>query len=156
MDSCPTCSVVHAALPDHDLSIITNSGAELLRRAVQIALGVAAAALLGGLAVDVANPPKTNTINASYAFDVTGPNQVAGFADYVFVGRVLDGGSTLEWQEGIYTDFRISVLPAPIKGRVPAEVVVRQLGGTLGEDTWVLEDQPAGRLALIWLRPWQR
>lgn len=73
---------------------------------------------------------------------MTDPNQVAGFADYVFVGRVLDHGSTLEWQEGIYTDFRISVLSAPIKGQVPAEVVVRQLGGTLGADTWVLEDQP--------------
>lgn len=86
--------------------------------------------------------PRPTPINASYAFDVTDPNQVAGFADYVFVGRVLDDGSTVEWQEGIYTEFRISVLSSPFKGQLPAEVVVRQLGGTLGEDTWVLEGQP--------------
>lgn len=113
-----------------------------MRRAVHLTVGLAIAALLGSVAVDVANPPEINTISASYAFDMTDPNQVAGFADFVVLGRVLDNGTTVEWQEGIYTDFRIAVLGVPIKGQLPAEVVVRQLGGTLGEDTWVLEDQP--------------
>lgn len=111
------------------------------RLVILLATGVAAAAR-GVVAVDAANPPQTFTIEASYAFDVTDPEQLAGFADYVFIGRVVGKAGAVEVDERVFTDFQVDVDGPQLKGRLPNDVVVRQIGGTVGEDTWVLEDQP--------------
>lgn len=113
-----------------------------MRRLLTAVIALAALAAVGVLAVDAANPPQTYTIEASYAFDVSDPAQLAGFADQVFIGRVVDGGTAVEVDEQVFTDFRVRVDGAPMKGQLPEQVTVRQIGGTSGEDTWTLQDQP--------------
>ncbi|MCY7287031.1 MAG: hypothetical protein LH624_01950 [Cryobacterium sp.] len=99
--------------------------------------------LFGGgfVAWDVAHPPKTITIESSYAFDVTNPEYLAGNADIIAVVTVLDNGAPFVRPEGVWTDYAVKI-DQTLKGEIPATATVRQAGGVDGEETFVIEDQP--------------
>lgn len=114
-------------------------------------LAIGLATLAGIVALDVSDPPETFSIDTSYAFDVSDPRLVAGSAEFVFFGRVTGTGTPVLVDEWVHTDFQVAVEGQPLKGTLPLQVLVRQLGGTLGEDTWVLHDQPLLRAGETYL-----
>jgi len=99
------------------------------------------AALAGVIVSSLGNRGETYIISASYAFDVSDPEQLAGYANDIFIGRVVGPGKSVELGGEVYTDYRV-VVQERLKGRVVDTVTVRQTGGTAEGDTWVLEDQP--------------
>lgn len=84
-------------------------------------------------------PGKTYVIRSSYAFDVNDTRQLAGQADALFVGTVSRVAGV---EKGPQTIFAVAVEEV-LKGDLNGTVLVRQLGGTVGKDTWVLDDQAA-------------
>ncbi|WP_420878986.1 hypothetical protein [Rhodococcus sp. (in: high G+C Gram-positive bacteria)] len=81
---------------------------------------------------------------ASWVIDIHDQRQVAGFADAVFVGKVLEQvGSAADRSAIPETQFRVSVTEA-LKGELAEEVTVNQQGGTdpkTGE-VLLLDDDP--------------
>lgn len=108
---------------------------------VVISLLAVASALVGIAATRFIDRDETYVISASYAFDVTDPEQLAGYADEIFIGRVMGPGRSVERDGEAYTDYPILVQER-LKGRAVGTVTVRQTGGTVEGDTFVLEDQP--------------
>lgn len=96
----------------------------------------------GAVAWDVAHPPQTRTIRSSYTIDVSDPEVLVGSAGELVVATVLDDGSTQSVDGAVYTDYGVEI-DQVLKGDLDGTVTVRQLGGSDGETTFVLEDQPA-------------
>lgn len=111
------------------------------KRLAYFAGAILAASAIGYVAWDVSDPPETQTISGSYAFDVNNPELLAGYSDALAVVTVLDEGTATKVDEAVYTDFTVQLEQA-LKGELPAKLTVRQTGGKDGEDTFVLEDQP--------------
>ncbi|MEH6796692.1 MAG: hypothetical protein V7694_21415 [Rhodococcus sp. (in: high G+C Gram-positive bacteria)] len=124
------------------------------QKRIGVALALAAALSLGACANDGANGggetvsqsnPQTDThAEASWVIDIHNLRQVAGFADAVFVGTVLEQtGFETERSAIPETQFRVQVSDS-LKGDVAEEVTVNQQGGTdpkTGE-VLLLEDDP--------------
>lgn len=84
------------------------------------------------------SPGKTYLIESGYAFDVTNPNFVAGYADDVIVGLVAEiVDANANAQRSLYAvDIQES-----LKGAARGRIVVSQLGYVDSGDLYVLEDQ---------------
>jgi len=110
----------------------------------RIVVGVIVAAVLaaiGWYAYEAVRPGRVNLIRPSYAFDLTDREQVAGHADNIFIARV-DGIAGVDADRGPRTIFRVTVVEN-IKGNLTGTVLVRQLGGKVGKDVWVVENDQA-------------
>ena len=95
-------------------------------------------ATVGWYLYEAMRPAKTNLIRPSYAFDVTDRYQLAGYAENVFVGRVTGIAGVDDAEQGPYSIFDVEVEEA-LKGALQGKVQVRQLGGTVGKDVWVVD-----------------
>ncbi|MEW1587134.1 hypothetical protein AB0283_17060 [Micromonospora vinacea] len=114
------------------------------RRLVRpLVAGAAALAVASGgwLAYDSLRAGETHSVHSSYAFDVSDETKVAGFADYVVVGTV-DRIADVQERDGTpYTVFDVTV-DQTLKGQPVKTLLVVQLGGTLGKDTWQVDGEP--------------
>jgi hypothetical protein len=88
------------------------------------------------------NPPERliiKTIENSSAFDLSDTRQLVGWADNVFIGKVLvqDGNKSLD---GIpETQFKVEVTDN-IKGELDGTVIVNQQGGYKGKELILVDD----------------
>ncbi|MDP9433219.1 MAG: hypothetical protein M3P91_11035 [Actinomycetota bacterium] len=72
---------------------------------------------------------------------MTDPRQVDGYVDHIFLGRVEESFPSFRSPVGTpYTDHRVRLEGRALKGNPGTVVTVRQMGGTVGEDTWTLDD----------------
>ncbi|MBT2693771.1 hypothetical protein [Bacillus sp. ISL-55] len=101
-----------------------------------IALGIAGPGLLSN------KPPENpviQTVQTSHAFDVTDPQRLVGWADNVFVGKVIKMSGTSEERGMIETQFKVEVAEN-IKGELQDEVTVNQQGGYEGQNLILVEN----------------
>ncbi|AZI65756.1 MULTISPECIES: hypothetical protein [unclassified Rhodococcus (in: high G+C Gram-positive bacteria)] len=111
------------------------------KKRIGVALAVAAALALGACTTEDSSgasdkqttqeSPHTNAhSDASWVIDIQDQRQVAGFADAVFVGTVLEqSGFAADRSAVPETQFRVQVSNS-LKGEVAEEVTVNQQGGT--------------------------
>jgi hypothetical protein len=95
-----------------------------------------------GLAVVLLRPQQPGVIAPSYAFDVSDPRQVAGFADHVFVGTVVDSRSARTGQGPPMIRHRIRV-DQTLKGELGGTVDVHAHGGKTLWSEWVVSGETA-------------
>jgi hypothetical protein len=101
-----------------------------------IALGIAGPGLLSD------QPPENpviQTVQTSHAFDVTDPQRLVGWADNVFIGKVIKISGTSEETEMLETQFKVEVAEN-IKGELQGEVTVSQQGGYEGKKLILVEN----------------
>jgi hypothetical protein len=101
-----------------------------------IALGVAGPGLLSN------HPPENpviQTVQTSHAFDVTDPQRLVGWADNVFVGKVVKMSGTSDEYGMLETQFKVEVAEN-IKGELQGEVTVNQQGGYEGKNLILVEN----------------
>ncbi|MCM3574004.1 hypothetical protein M3172_12470 [Mesobacillus subterraneus] len=101
-----------------------------------IALGIAGPGLLSN------QPPENpviQTVQTSHAFDVTDPQRLVGWADNVFVGKVIKMSGTSEESGMLETQFKVEVAET-IKGELQGEVTVNQQGGYEGKKLILVEN----------------
>jgi hypothetical protein len=104
--------------------------------AAMIALGIAGPGLLSD------HPPKDpviQTIQTSYAFDVTDTKRLVGWADHVFIGKVVEMSGTSDEYGMLETQFKVEVAEN-IKGDLQGEVTVNQQGGYEGKNLILVEN----------------
>lgn len=101
-------------------------------------IGIVAAIML---VITVRDEPEGQTyvIESSYTFDVTNPRYVAGYADAVVLGTVVEVVETLVGQHR--TLYSLQVQEA-LKGGISGSIVVGQVGYIDGGDRHVPADQP--------------
>ncbi|MGC5331419.1 hypothetical protein [Micromonospora sp. DT62] len=84
-------------------------------------------------------PAQTHPVSVSFAFDTTNRAKVAGYADAVVVGTVTGVAEVRQGERGApHTIFKVAVSDR-LKGDVEDTILVDQLGGTRGKDTWTVE-----------------
>lgn len=108
----------------------------------RFAIGLIVTGLVAAIAwyaYEATRPGRVNLIRPSYAFDVGDREQLAGYADNVFVGRVVEIVGVDDDDKGPYTIFRVSV-EVSLKGDLQGTALVRQLGGKVGKDVWLVEN----------------
>jgi len=101
-----------------------------------IALGIAGPGLLSN------QPPENpviRTVQTSHAFDVTDPQRLVGWADNVFIGKVIKMSGTSEERGMLETQFKVEVAES-IKGELQGEVTVNQQGGYEGKKLILVEN----------------
>jgi hypothetical protein len=101
-----------------------------------IALGIAGPGLLSN------QPPENpviQTVQTSHAFDVTDPQRLVGWADNVFIGKVIKMSGTSEERGMLETQFKVEVAES-IKGELQGEVTVNQQGGYEGKKLILVEN----------------
>ncbi|MFT9596959.1 hypothetical protein [Mesobacillus sp.] len=101
-----------------------------------IALGIAGPGLLPN------QPPENpviQTVQTSHAFDVTDPQRLVGWADNVFVGKVVNMSGTSDEYGMLETQFKVEVAEN-IKGELQGEVTVNQQGGYEGKNLILVEN----------------
>jgi hypothetical protein len=101
-----------------------------------ISLGVAGPGLLSN------HPPENpviQTVQTSHAFDVTDPQRLVGWADNVFVGKVVKMSGTSDERGMVETQFKVEVAEN-IKGELQGEVTVNQQGGYEGKNLILVEN----------------
>ena len=81
----------------------------------------------------------TQTVQTSHAFDVTDPQRLVGWADNVFVGKVVKMTGTSNEREVLETQFKVK-LEENIKGELEGEVIVNQQGGYEGKNLILVEN----------------
>lgn len=101
-------------------------------------VGIVAAVVL---VISLSDEPQGQTyvIESSHTFDVTNPRYVAGYADAVVLGTVVDVVETLVGQSR--TLYAVQVQES-LKGGISGSIVVGQLGYIDGGDRHVPGDQP--------------
>ncbi|ESU33944.1 hypothetical protein G3A_03875 [Bacillus sp. 17376] len=72
-------------------------------------------------------------------FDVTDPQRLVGWADNVFVGKVVEMSGTSDKYGMLETQFKVEVAEN-IKGELQGEVTVNQQGGYEGESLILVEN----------------
>lgn len=104
------------------------------RWAICLALGICLAGTLCIWSVHSGKSEVTSASRATYAFDVTDPRLLAGFADDVFLGRVAEkSASGYFWcsnpeAASPYSLYRVKVLKS-LKGNLSGTVELTQMGG---------------------------
>lgn len=101
-----------------------------------IALGIAGPGLLTD------QPPENpviQTVQTSHAFDVTDPQRLVGWAENVFIGKVIKMSGTSEERGMLETLFKVEVAEN-IKGELQGEVTVSQQGGYEGNNLILVEN----------------
>jgi hypothetical protein len=104
--------------------------------AVLIALGIAGPGLFSDQPVE---NHVVQTVQTSHAFDVTDPQRLVGWADNVFVGKVVKMTGTSDESGVLETQFKVEVAEN-IKGELQGEVTVNQQGGYEGKNLILVED----------------
>ena len=85
---------------------------------------------------------RTQAVEMDSAFDVTDPQQLAGWADAVFVGTVIEQVGTKAVGPFPETQFSVEVLQT-LKGDVAGQILVNQQGGYGTDGTlYLLDDDP--------------
>ena len=107
---------------------------------VLVVIGVLISGL--GLAFVLLRPQQPGTIAPSYAFDVSDPRQVAGFADHVFIGTVVDSRTASTGQGPPTTRHRARVEHV-LKGELGGTVDVYSHGGKTLWSEWVVSGETA-------------
>ncbi|MFS0862201.1 hypothetical protein [Fredinandcohnia sp. 179-A 10B2 NHS] len=105
---------------------------------------VAASIALGILGTSYfSNTPPENpiikTMEANTVIDITNPREVVGFADNVFLGKVIKQVDTKSLSGYPETQFEVEVLDN-IKGELEGTVKVNQQGGYDGDYLFLMED----------------
>jgi hypothetical protein len=104
--------------------------------AAAIALSIAGPALLSN------NPPDNpviKTVEYSNTFDVSNPNLLVGWADSVFIGKVVEQSGTKALDGLPETQFKVEVVET-IKGDLTGTVTVNQQGGYDGNELILVEN----------------
>lgn len=101
-----------------------------------IALGIAGLGLISDYPPE---NPVIQTIQTSYAFDVTDPQRLVGWADNVFIGKVVEMSGTSDEYGMLETQFKVKVAES-IKGDLSGEVIVNQQGGYEGGNLILVEN----------------
>lgn len=83
--------------------------------------------------------PIINTMEMNTVIDIYNPREVVGFADNVFLGKVLKQVDTKSLNSYPETQFEAEVLDN-IKGELKGTVKVNQQGGYEGEYLFLMED----------------
>lgn len=104
--------------------------------AAMIALGIAGPGLI---ADQPPENPVIQTVQTSHAFDVTDPQRLVGWADNVFVGKVVKMSGTSDERGMLETQFKVEVAEN-IKGELQGEVTVNQQGGYEGKNLILVEN----------------
>lgn len=87
-------------------------------------------------------------IENSYAFDVSDKEQLAGYADDIYIGSVSAIRSIDE--EAATTQYEVQI-DEVLKGRLDGTVIVSQSGYRKGDATYVSEDQPLLHIGAVYL-----
>lgn len=94
-----------------------------------------------GTTYNSSQPPRaTSYVTNSYAFDIDDLRRLAGFADAVFIGKVIGQQGSKALNSFPETQFRVEVL-STLKGRVDQTVTVNQFGGVDGRTQQVILDE---------------
>lgn len=111
----------------------------------------AAPAIAATVALSIAGPgllsnhtpenPVIKTVEYSSTFDVSDPNRLVGWADSVFVGKVVEQFGTKSLGGLPETQFKVEVMDT-IKGDVKGTVIVNQQGGYEGKELVLVENDP--------------
>ncbi|WP_079509246.1 hypothetical protein [Mesobacillus jeotgali] len=83
--------------------------------------------------------PEIQNLQASYAFDISDHNQLVGWADNVFVGKVIEAEGTSNEDGMLETQFRVEVAEN-IKGHLEGMIIVNQQGGYEGNKLLLVEN----------------
>ncbi len=118
--------------------------AGLVIAAVAATLG-AAGAMVEGFPLRLLDGADDHTVYATYSFDVSDPAQLVGWADDVFLGRVIEksGHGLLpdsnpdRSSDMPYSLYRVEVLQS-LKGTLSGVVEIRQDGGVAADGATVL------------------
>ena len=104
--------------------------------AAAIALSIAGPGLLSN------NPPENpviKTVEYSNTFDVSNPNMLVGWADSVFIGKVVEQSGTKALDSIPETQFKVEVVDS-IKGELTGTIIVNQQGGYDGNELILVEN----------------
>lgn len=103
--------------------------------AAALALSFAGLELLPG----TSESPIIKTIEYSNSFDVSETNKLVGWADSVFIGRVVEQSGSKSIDGFPETQFKVEVLQS-IKGDLTGTVTVNQQGGYEGNQLTLIEN----------------
>ncbi|WP_423406727.1 hypothetical protein AABM38_12520 [Heyndrickxia sp. MSNUG] len=111
----------------------------------------AAPALAAAVALSIAGPgllsnnspenPVIKTVEYNNTFDVSDPNRLVGWADSVFIGKVVEQSGTKSLAGLPETQFKVEVMDT-IKGDIKGTVIVNQQGGYEGNELILVENDP--------------
>lgn len=101
-----------------------------------IALGIVGSGLLPDYPPE---NPVIQHVQTSHAFDVTDPQRLVGWADNVFVGKVVNLSGTSDERGMLETQFKVEV-EENIKGELQGEITVNQQGGYDGKNLILVEN----------------
>lgn len=82
---------------------------------------------------------QTFHIESGYAFDVTNPNYIAGYANDVFIATVVD---VVDTQASRQQTLHAVEIQQSFKGTARGRIIASQLGYIDGGDRDILDDQP--------------
>jgi hypothetical protein len=109
----------------------------------------AASAMAAAIAFSVLGPdlfledstenPEMQNIQGSYAFDITDHKQLVGWADNVFIGKVIETEGTSNEDGMLETLFQVEVAEN-IKGQLQGRIIVNQQGGYEGNKLLLVEN----------------
>ncbi len=116
------------------MSVVISRPKAIVGAIIGLTAAVTLAVVLSG-----SGPGTTYTIQSSYAFDPTNPYYIAGYADNVVIGTVVD---VVDTQEGQHQTLYAVQVEQSLKGDARGQVVVGQLGYMDGSDRHILNDQP--------------
>jgi hypothetical protein len=91
------------------------------------------------------NPPENpiiRTIALSYAFDVTDTRRLVGWADNVFIGKVIRQDGTKSRNDIPETQFKVE-LSDNVKGKLNGTVILNQQGGYKGIELILIANEEA-------------
>lgn len=85
--------------------------------------------------------PVIKTVEYSNTFDVSDPKRLVGWADSVFIGKVVEQSGTKALDSLPETQFKVEIINT-IKGDVSGTVTVNQQGGYDGNELILVENDP--------------
>lgn len=103
--------------------------------AAALALSFAGLELLPG----TSESPVIKTVEYSNSFDVSDPNKLVGWADSVFIGKVVEQSGSKSLDGFPETQFKVEVLQS-IKGDLNGTITVNQQGGYEGNQLTLIEN----------------
>ena len=104
--------------------------------AAAVALSLAVPGLISN---NTPENPVIKTVEYSNTFDVSDPNRLVGWADSVFIGKVVKQSGTKSLGGLPETQFKVEVMNT-IKGEVKGTVIVNQQGGYEGNELILVEN----------------
>ncbi|MEH7885070.1 hypothetical protein V7654_12210 [Bacillus sp. JJ1609] len=106
--------------------------------AAAVALSIAGHGLLSN---NTPENPVIKTVEYSHTFDVSDPNRLVGWADNVFIGKVVDQSGTKSLGGLPETQFKVEIMNT-IKGEEKGTVIVNQQGGYDANELILVENDP--------------